>query len=142
MTGTEWAARRRAALAPVVVAGAALLALTGCDPAPARGHDATGRAATAPAAAPAASSSPETAPSLIPKGHPVRKVVRGNGGTARSGPGRTGSGLPPADPCAHNHHCSVPPAPDGTPIFTRPSDITRPGDLPPGAPTIIGAPVG
>ena len=93
---------------------------------------------------PSATPVPFATPSATPKpgGTPPprrhRTTVRKAVAVARHGTqGSSGghSGVLPADPCAHNHHCSVPPAPPVKPDPQRP---------PVGSPvaTVTGAPAG
>jgi RHS repeat-associated protein len=80
--------------------------------------------------------------------HPIGGGSGGGGSGSGSGSGGGGGGgsrpkppPPPADPCAHNHHCNVPPSPKPKPDPKPKPAPTRPGDLPPGTPVVIGAPV-
>jgi hypothetical protein len=53
-------------------------------------------------------------PKPTPTPHHEHHVAAPSHATVRHGTSRSsrgGSGVPPADPCAHNHHCYVPPAP-------------------------------
>jgi hypothetical protein len=102
-------------------------------------HDAAARARTTPSATPVPFLTPGPTPKPSGTSHPgkhhatVKKaaaaVRRGTSGSSRGH-----SGVLPADPCAHNHHCYVPPAP---PLKPDP----RPPVGPPVA-TVTGAPVG
>jgi hypothetical protein len=105
------------------------------------GHGSYGTAAgarTTPSATPAPFATPSPTPK--PSGTPHsrhRTTVRRAAVAARhdtSGSSRGHSGVLPADPCAHNHHCDVPPAP---PLKPDP----RPPVGPPVA-TVSGAPAG
>ena len=96
-------------------------------------------AQTIPSATPApfAAPSPTPKPGGTPRPKRHRTTVRKAAAVARhgtQGSSRGHSGVLPADPCAHNHHCSVPPAP---PLKPDP----RPPVGPPVA-TITGAPAG
>ncbi|GAB2855108.1 hypothetical protein GCM10027176_67060 [Actinoallomurus bryophytorum] len=103
------------------------------------GHGSHGVAAPAPTIS-SLTLSPFVTPSPTPSGtphHRHRTTVKKAAATARRGtPGSSGghSGVLPADPCAHNHHCHVPPAP---PLKPDP----RPPVGPPVA-TVSGAPAG
>jgi hypothetical protein len=79
-----------------------------------RTHDVAGRAVVSPSATPDPSATPTPTPRHTGGGR--RRHAAASGGSAasrhsatRSSGGHAG-GVPPADPCAHNHHCSVPPA--------------------------------
>ena len=92
-----------------------------------------------PSATPAPFVTPTPAPKPGGTPHPGRHRTTMRKVTAVARHGTRGSfrghsGVPPADPCAHNHHCSVPPAP---PLKPDP----RPPVGPPVA-TVTGAPAG
>jgi hypothetical protein len=104
-----------------------------------RSHSVAARTRTTPSATPAPFATPSPTPKPSGTPHPVRHrtTVRKAAAAARRGTsGSSGghSGVLPADPCAHNHHCSVPPAP---PLKPDP----RPPVGPPVA-TVTGAPAG
>lgn len=102
-------------------------------------HNVAAPARTTPPATPApfATPSPTPKPSGSPHTARHRTTVRKAAATARRGTSGSSdghSGVLPADPCAHNHHCDVPPAP---PLKPDP----RPPVGPPVA-TVSGAPAG
>ena len=107
------------------------------------GHDVAGR--TAVSASPAGTAAPVTTPTPIATPSPrrtggmsghhavaARRAAAPHRGPARSSAGRSGAGQ--ADPCAHNHHCYVPPLPPLKP------DPRPPVGLP--KITVTGAPAG
>jgi hypothetical protein len=120
----------------LLVAVVAVAALTGSFGGH-RTHEVAGRTAVSPS--PSETPTPATTPTPTPKPrhtghHPAAShgSAASRHGTARSSAGRSGAGQ--ADPCAHNHHCDVPPLPPLKPDPHRP---------PVGSPsmTITGAPV-
>jgi hypothetical protein len=105
-----------------------------------RSHDVAGRKAVSPT--PTVTPSPVMTPTPTPKskrngGSSRRHAIVSHSsmtsrrGAARSSVGRSGAGQ--ADPCAHNHHCYVPPMPPVKPDPDPP--VPRP------TLTITGAPV-
>jgi hypothetical protein len=103
-------------------------------------HDVAGR--TPVSASPATTATPEWTPAPAASPSPRRTAAHRHHAAAVRAPavrrrpareGTGGSGAGQADPCAHNHHCSVPPLPP-----------LKPDPRPPvGSPkiTVTGAPV-
>jgi hypothetical protein len=90
-----------------------------------------------PAASPTPSATPTPTPHRTARRHRTAAARASAAGTPRSRaavPARHRSGGGQADPCAHNHHCSVPPAPTLKPDPRPP--------IPAPTITITGAPAG
>ena len=119
-------------LVVVMAAGGALLAFSG-----ARRSGATARPVASAPPSPAPALTPSATPAPRPTGTHRRHAAVSHAPVHRMRSARAaarGGGVPQADPCAHNHHCYVPPAPDPKPHFTPPP-VGKPSI------TITGAPV-
>jgi hypothetical protein len=124
----------------LLVAAVTVVALTGTFGGH-RTHDVAGRTAVSPSPAgtPALVATPTPTATPTPKPNSSRRhaaASRGPAtsrhGTTRSSSGRSGAGQ--ADPCAHNHHCYVPPAPPSIPHPDPPAPVPTV--------TVTGAPAG
>jgi hypothetical protein len=116
----------------LLVAAVAAAALTGSFGGH-RAHDVAGRTAVSPS--PAETPTPTPTPKPRHTGGSNRHHAAASRGSAASRQGTArSSGAGQADPCAHNHHCYVPPMPPLKPDPHRP---------PVGSPsvTVTGAPV-
>jgi hypothetical protein len=77
-----------------------------------RTHEVAQQARTTPS--PFLLETPTPTPTPSPKPHRKHHVVASGHAAVQHGSSRSSRGrsaVPPADPCAHNHHCDVPPAP-------------------------------
>lgn len=104
-------------LVGAVVGVAALTGSFGGD----RTHRVAVQARTTPS--PLLLETPTPTPTPTPKPHRKHHVAASSHAVVRHGSSRSSrgrSGVPPADPCAHNHHCYVPPAPSLKPDPDRP----------------------
>jgi hypothetical protein len=130
----RWVLVGAVALVVVLATGGALLAFSGAH----RSDAAAGPVASArPSPTPTPALAPSATPAPRPTGTHRRHAAVSHAPVHRvrsAGAAGHGGGVPQADPCAHNHHCHVPPAPDPKPHFTLPP-VGRPSI------TITGAPV-